>query len=428
MQEWGTAIGTKLAPVYANIFMAVLEQKMLKEWKGRPPNLWKRFIDDIICVFVGKEEKLLEFIKYISSFHHTIKFTCEYRTKNCIVKTCWKDNDLCVERFPLNDIRPRSIDFLDCNIWINEKNKFETDLFVKETDCVTYLMPSSCHPKFICRNIPYSLGYRLKRICSSQENFDIRMKQLKNNLLSRGYKTIVIDNAFKRLESVTREHALKKVVKTNDKDRIICTVTYDPRISCLSSSISKHFSFAQEDPDFKSNFPAKPTVGYKRGRNLGDYLIRSKLYPMQTHNFRKRNGFFRCNKKDFGCSMCRHSMNITEHTSTFSGKKYPVKSNISCSDNYVIYSIQCKVCPMQYVGQTTQQVAKRFNSHFYDIVNENLHKPVAKHFKSRGHCVSDMIFTPFEKLYKKDKTLLDIREKYWILEKDTVRNGLNKMS
>ena len=428
LQEWGTAIGTKLAPVYANIFMAVLEKKMLNDWKGRPPNLWKRYIDDIFSVFIGKEEELLSFIRFISSYHHTIKFTCEYRTKDSIVKTCWKDNDLLVKRYPLENLRSRSVDFLDCNVWINENSKFETDLFVKETDCITYLMPSSCHPKFICKNIPYSLGYRLKRICSSPDNFDLRIKQLKDNLLSRGYKNKIIDNAFDRLKSVSREQALKKVVKNDKNDKIVCTVTYDPRIVCVSSSIEKHFSFAQKDPEFKNIFPEKPVVGYRRGRNLGDYLIRSKLYPLKNRNLRARNGFYRCDKKDFGCSLCRHSMNITEHIASFSGKKYPVKSHVTCSDSFVIYSIQCKICPMQYVGQTTQQASKRFNSHFYDVVNKNLHKPVAKHFNSRGHSASDIIFTPFEKLYKKDKTLLDIREKYWILEKDTVRNGLNKMT
>ena len=36
-----------------------------------------------------------------------------------------------------------------------------------------------------------------------------------------------------------------------------------------------------------------------------------------------------------------------------------------------------------------------------------------------------MIFTPFEKLYVKDKTMLDVCEKYWIFTKDTVKNGLN---
>ena len=143
---------------------------------------------------------------------------------------------------------------------------------------------------------------------------------------------------------------------------------------------------------------------------------------------RNRNGFFKCsniNKRDIGCGLCNHSQNITEHIASHTKKKYPIKSKIKCSDSYVVYSIQCKVCSMQYVGQTTTSAKKRFNSHSWDIINKKIDKPVPKHLNSRNHSVSDMIFMPFEKLYRQDKTLLDVRENFCILEKDTVRNGLN---
>ena len=75
-----------------------------------------------------------------------------------------------------------------------------------------------------------------------------------------------------------------------------------------------------------------------------------------------------------------------------------------------------------------QPVYKRFLNHFYDVLNKKIEKPVPAHFvNSRDHSIHDMIFTPFEKLYKKDKTLLDVREKFWIVEKKTFSNGLNKM-
>lgn len=45
-QIQGTAMGTKMAPSYANIFMGVLECEMLKT-TDLQPSLWLRFIDDI---------------------------------------------------------------------------------------------------------------------------------------------------------------------------------------------------------------------------------------------------------------------------------------------------------------------------------------------------------------------------------------------
>ena len=426
LQEWGTSIGTKVAPTYANIFMNKLETEMLKKFKGTLPAFWKRYIDDIICLFVGNENDLLKFLTFISSYHPTIKFTCEYRLNDVIVKTKWKNGNLDVNRLPIGNVRPRSIDFLDCTIWINDLCKFECDLFTKDTDRITYLMPQSCHPSFICRNIPYSLAYRLKRICTSNENFLLRLNELKINLLSRGYNAKIIVNAFDKLKNIPRSKTLEKVIHPKQNNRVMFSLTYDPRIINVNDSIKKHYVIANKDPSFKISFPKMPMVGYKRARNLGDHLIRAKLYPIHRYEMRNRNGFFKCSKRDIGCDLCNHSQNITEHVASHSKKKYPIKSKIKCSDSYIIYSIQCKKCDMQYVGQTTTPVCRRFNSHSWDIINKKNEKPVPKHFNSRNHSHSDMIFTPFEKLNKKDKTLLDVREKYWILEKNTVIFGLNR--
>ena len=139
---------------------------------------------------------------------------------------------------------------------------------------------------------------------------------------------------------------------------------------------------------------------------------------------RNRNGFFVCDKRNNGCSLCNCSNSIVEHVASHSNKKYPVKSKIKWSNTYVIYSIQCKICPKQYVGQTSNTVAKRFNSYFYDVIHK-LNKPVARHFNSRNHSASDMVLTPFEKLHVKDRTLLNVRERYWIIEKETATHGLN---
>ena len=44
LQIQGTAMGTKMAPAYANLFMGKLEDHL----NNLAPNHWKRFIDDIL--------------------------------------------------------------------------------------------------------------------------------------------------------------------------------------------------------------------------------------------------------------------------------------------------------------------------------------------------------------------------------------------
>ncbi len=86
LQVGGTAMGTRLAPSYANIFMGRLEQKILKtlETKGLKPALFLRYIDDIFTIWNKGEEKLLEFINFFNEAHPSIKYTFEYSKEQII--------------------------------------------------------------------------------------------------------------------------------------------------------------------------------------------------------------------------------------------------------------------------------------------------------------------------------------------------------
>ena len=46
----------------------------------------------------------------------------------------------------------------------------------------------SCHPRHVKEAIPYGQSLRLRRICSSDNIFDERIKELKRNLDKRGFK------------------------------------------------------------------------------------------------------------------------------------------------------------------------------------------------------------------------------------------------
>ena len=73
LQIQGTAMGTKMAPAYANLFMGRLETKLI----NKAPNLihtWKRFIDDIFIIWTGSTEEFKEFMLNINQIHPTIRF------------------------------------------------------------------------------------------------------------------------------------------------------------------------------------------------------------------------------------------------------------------------------------------------------------------------------------------------------------------
>ena len=70
----GPAMGTKMAPAYANIFMGDLEEKLIEEYHTTPI-VWKGYIDDVFCVWPGQPPDLENFVAYLNTKHHNIKFT-----------------------------------------------------------------------------------------------------------------------------------------------------------------------------------------------------------------------------------------------------------------------------------------------------------------------------------------------------------------
>ena len=57
----GTAMGTKLAPSYANLFMTTFEEKYVYTYPLKP-ELWNRFIDDISMIWPSGKNSLLKFM------------------------------------------------------------------------------------------------------------------------------------------------------------------------------------------------------------------------------------------------------------------------------------------------------------------------------------------------------------------------------
>ncbi|XP_064472509.1 uncharacterized protein LOC135386983 [Ornithodoros turicata] len=77
LQVNGTAMGTKMAPNYANIFMGALEEEFLSK-RVKEPTLYKRFLDDIFMVCPHSEDDLISFIGDFNQAHPAIKFTHSY--------------------------------------------------------------------------------------------------------------------------------------------------------------------------------------------------------------------------------------------------------------------------------------------------------------------------------------------------------------
>ena len=79
LQVCGTAMGTRMAPCYANIFMADLEENLLSGYPYKPLAYY-RYIDDIFITWSHGLDLLHNFINNISKQHSNTIFTANIST------------------------------------------------------------------------------------------------------------------------------------------------------------------------------------------------------------------------------------------------------------------------------------------------------------------------------------------------------------
>ena len=194
--------GTAMAHTYANIFMAILERKLLKQApQGLIPIEWIRFIDDVWTHgWTHGLDKLKTFLTYINNLHPTIKFDYTYSAK--------------------------SVNFLDTTIYINSTGKLESDLYIKPTDRTLLLHQNSFHPQSCKNAIIYNQALRYRRSITDNLKLEQRLNHLLITLIHRGYQHDTITTAFNKALCYTQNELYCTKIKQK-KPRTIPSSPYN---------------------------------------------------------------------------------------------------------------------------------------------------------------------------------------------------------
>ena len=132
-------------------------------------------------------------------------------------------------------------------------------------------------------------------------------------------------------------------------------------------------------------------VAYHRCKNINDILVRAQLTnSTDNSNSRPTPGSFR---------YIEHGRN--QYTFHSTGETHHIKSHITCETFNVIYLIQCRLCNLQYIGETKRRLKDRFNEHRRPILNPTgnyIHTAVSEHFLTSNHSDNHMLLIPIEKL------------------------------
>jgi peptide-methionine (R)-S-oxide reductase len=289
LQINGTAMGTKMAPSYANIFMGKFEKQLL-EWSIERPLSWYRSIDDMDMRWTQSDEELQNFLSRANNLHPSIKFT--------------------------HEISNTTISFLDTSSSLSE-GVLSTDVYSKSTDTNQYLFPSSCHPPHVTKSIPYSQALRIRRICSTDKSLKKRLGQLKNHLKRRGYKQSIIKKSFNKANNISRSSLLQNKEKRKCK-RTPCVLTYHPCLRNSFNTIRGHWTSVEKKFKLSKVFPEPPMVAFKQPNSLRNLLVRAEMSKPNTTIGNSHS----CGDKR--CKCCKHMQHSSSYTSKVTGKQCKV--------------------------------------------------------------------------------------------------------
>ena len=360
LQVGGTAMGTKLAPSFANLFMGYFEDKFVYSYHLKP-FIWKRFIDDIFFVWTYGQNELDNFVDYLNNCHDTIKFTLETSLLN--------------------------INFLDITIPHESDSTVSTNLYCKPTDSHNYLLYLSEHPRHILNGIPYSQCVRVKCLCSKDEDFRLNALMLTQHFLRRGYPKHLVLKALERTnllkcETLINKETLKEIRHEPENKKFYCVTTHNPLHPPIRDTITNNWELLGKTKTSGQLLDAEIVFGLRRNKNLSDHLVRASTSTKENENQSKRIDLKPCNTP----STCRYCPLLnTSGSFTSKGDNLTYKSKINCQSSNCIYLITCSHCGTQFVGQTKNKLLTRFNSHFSDITHNN-DTTVARHFNKCPGC------------------------------------------
>ena len=276
-QIHGTAMGSSLAPNYANLFLGYLEENnILNTHYQKFIKFYLRFLDDILILWKGSRPTLTAFLKYINKIHPRIKFT--YTSSET------------------------EIDFLDTTLYIHPtKDILQSKPYSKPTDTKTLLQFESYHPIHTKKSIIYSQALRYRRITSENKILKKELKSLTEVFTQRGYPIHIINGEIKKLSDISQHQLLFGKIKKNriakkpqklssrlksklPKPRRLkpsrtlpLIIPYSEHFNNFQNLMEKHWKFITKDKCLRRLFPDQPFISYKRHKNLKDYLIRTKF-------------------------------------------------------------------------------------------------------------------------------------------------------
>lgn len=181
----GLSMGSPLAPILANWFVAKIEKELLDGSTVKGLKFYRRYVDDIFAVFENEHDRDV-FYRRLNCAHDNLQFTME-KTK----------------------ATTKSLPFLDIDISI-KSNCFETSVYRKPTNTNVLLNFESTAPMAWKKGVINCFLTRARRVSSSQAIFEKEVNNLRSIFRANCYPVMLMRK--------TIEEFGKKTLTLDQKD------------------------------------------------------------------------------------------------------------------------------------------------------------------------------------------------------------------
>ena len=375
-------MGTRMAPYYANIFMAELEKNFLSVYPYKLLTYY-RYIDDNFIIWSHGLDLLHNFTNSIDKQHSNIIFT--------------------------SNISTTSVNFHDVTIDL-DGGHISTKTYTKSTDTHAFLSYNGFHPRHIKQSIIYSQFLRYRRIYSNDEIFLNDATKLFEYFLARQCTFSDIHHNFNKVKRIDRRKLHSHTIKQQQKN--ICLITkFSPKIDHFIQSIKSNYHILKDYGKIGGIFVQPPIYACKQPPKLRQLLIRNTITDDEPECSKP------CGKHR--CKVCKH---INTATNVFINHKTIKPGNYNCDSANVVYLIHCQEA--QYIGETGGNLIYRFNNHTHSIRQKKL-LPLPLQLKADGHNINHLKVCILKGNFI-DTRHRKLTELQFIINFETNKFGLNK--
>ena len=157
----------------------------------------------------------------------------------------------------------------------------------KASDSHAYLMPTSCHPAHICKNIPKGVMKRIKRNCSNVTDCESMYSDYSQYLYSRGYSEDIVGYAISQARETPREDLLGISGYSTPESTIRkypLIMKFNPMLPPIAKYIRENLHILKLTPETNKLFNSDSIfVSYKIEANIKS-LISKNRYVTKSDN------------------------------------------------------------------------------------------------------------------------------------------------